>query len=192
MQTRAHWLPRSLALLATWFAVPVLGAQSAPTLTPDARVRVWAPPRAWGHEGTLVALDTGAVGALVWRRPVRVARGRTSTRTQITDTIPLAAVQQLDVRVRRRSGPRTVGFGVLGVVIGVPVGALAGDALQGECYELGCLPAMLGGAAVGGVAGWVGGRVVGARPVDRWERVTPPRRVGLIPLRRGLAVTIGP
>jgi hypothetical protein len=181
----------TLALLGAYLAAaPALPAQSTPAITPNARVRVWAPPRAAGHEGTIVSVDSGAAGILVWRRAAR-ARNAQAT-IQLTDTIPLSAVRRLEVRQRRSSGARTFGGALLGLIVGVPAGALLGIALQGDCSDSDCLGGPVYGGLIGGATGIIAGAAIGSRPVASWDPVRVPVRLGLTPVRGGLAITIAP
>lgn len=193
MSTSTRRLLAALLPASLCWPVPAVHAQPAPPPpTADARIRVWAPPRADGHEGTLVALDTMAAGNLVWRRPAR-RRGEQAI-VQISDTIPLAVVERLET-YRQRAGNRRVGEGLLvGLLVGAAGGALVGRA--GDCGNgdamcgLYTLLATAGGGLVGGIVGGLVGSTMRGPPVGSWEAVAVPRRVGAAPVRRGVFVSV--
>ena len=192
MWIRSRRLLATLLSAGTCWPTPGLHAQSAPLPTTDARIRVWAPPRADGHEGTLLAIDTTAVGTLVWRRPAR--RSGEQTIVQISDTIPLAAVDRLEV-YRERPGGRRVGEGMLvGLLVGVAGGALVGrgaDCNNGDAMcGLSTLIAAAGGGLFGGLVGGVLGSTVRGPSVGAWESVAVPGRVRVAPVRRGVFLSV--
>jgi hypothetical protein len=120
----------------------------------------------------------GAMGALVSRSrdsiQVRLFAAPGAKRTTIT--IPLAAVEELEVQ--RRRGPRIVtGLNVLlGAAMGALVGGPVGAALRcGSCSQAG--GADLESGFYGAVAGIVVGGIVGANAFGErrasWERIRP-------------------
>jgi hypothetical protein len=143
-------------------------------LSPESRIRVWAPPRADGHEGTFVALDTVAVPGLVWRRSALVGSERALS--QITDTIPLRVVQRVDVFERRRRPVRAVTFGIIGAALGAGLGYLIIDGATGgnACGEPFCAQSGGAGMWVGGTLGLVAGSVTSVRRRGRWVTVQIP------------------
>lgn len=192
MSTHSRRLLAALLSASTCWPTPALHAQPTPVPTADARIRVWAPPRAEGHEGTLLSIDTTAVGNLVWVRPAR--RRDEGTVIQISDTIPLAAVERLEV-YRQRAGGRRVGEGMLvGLLVGVAGGALVGrsaDCSNGDAMcGLTTLLAAAGGALFGGFVGGIVGSTMRGPPDGSWEAVAVPRRVGVAPARRGVLVSV--
>lgn len=190
--------------LAAVLGVAVLGvfqallAQQAPILEQGQRVRVTAPDvYVVQGIGTLGALTADSVVLL--QDPFRRV------------SIPRAAVQTLEVsrgRVNRQG---------LATVVGSVAGAVAGALIAAGTYENPCggAPnafsgaacqlksstqgeAVLGGALLGGLAGGLGGLLVGAGlSTERWERVPLDRlegvRIGVTPLlgsRRGVAISV--
>lgn len=192
MRARPRWLLFVVLLASTRLSTPSLGAQRAPVLTVNDRLRVWAPPRSEGHEGTLLAIDTIAARTLIWRRPAR--RGADQAVVQISDTTPLAAVQRLEV-YRQRPGARRVREGMLlGLLVGVAGGALAGGAADCDNGDSMCGLSTLIGAAGGGVLGGLVGGIVGlavrSPPVGAWEAVAVPSSVGVTPVRRRVVLSV--
>jgi len=177
MWTRTRSALSSLGLLGICLVAPVLHGQVAPTLTPGARVRVWAPPTAEGHEGTFEAIDTVTVRALLWRRAALVGRERSLA--QISDTIPLSSVQRLEVFERRRSHGRVILRSLGGAVVGTALGWWIIDGSRNENRCDGgslCFANAGSGAMIGGVVGLALGAYAGARPVSRWVAVPILRR----------------
>ena len=192
MSTRSRRLLAALLSAGACWPMPALHAQPAPVPTADARIRVWAPPRADGHEGTLLTIDTTAVGNLVWMRPAR-RRGE-ETVIQINDTIPLTAVERLEV-YRQRAGGRRIGEGMLvGLLVGVAGGALVGrsaDCSNGDAMcGLYTLVTAAGGGLFGGLVGGIVGSTMRRPPVGSWEAVAVPRRGSVAPARRGVLVSV--
>jgi hypothetical protein len=192
MRTRPRWLLFVGLLPSTLLSTQSLAAQRVSVLTVNDRLRVWAPPRSEGHEGTLLAIDTTAARTLIWRRPAR--RGADQAVVQISDTTPLAAIQRLEV-YRQRAGGRRVGEGMLlGLLVGAAGGALVGGAADCDNGDSMCGLSTLIGAAGGGVLGGLVGGIVGSfvrsPPVGSWEPVAVPRSVGVTPVRRGVVLSV--
>ena len=161
-------------LLAIAMSVPPLAAQVVPRA--GERVRVFA--SSGTSEGTLVALDTGAV------RLVPRSGGE-------EHAIPLRAVARMEVHRGRRPA-----FGT-GAAIGLGVGAVLGGTLAvaaaDDCepgVDPGCLDSgtqLIAGIGVGALAGAAVGAVIGAGlGQDAWAPVSLARpRFSARPTRGG-------
>jgi hypothetical protein len=106
--------------------------------------------------GTLVGVTSTAI-------VIRLPRG-------VSMTAPRAAIRRLEVATGHRSRARGALYGIL---LGAPLGALAGFVAEGDCnpHSLGCWPEIA--ALAGGAIGAVGGAVTGALipPARRWTAI---------------------
>jgi hypothetical protein len=150
---------RAAALLAYLVvaAAPLLAQPTRVRLPAGVRVRVSAPPRPGWVVGTVALADSERI----------VLR---SASDMPPDTVPLAAVQALEVSTGRPRLGRTFGGILLGAVIGGAVGA-AFDVAVDLGAEVDAPP-----GAVGGILGAVGGALIGgavgaATAPERWRRV---------------------
>jgi uncharacterized protein YcfJ len=162
-----------------------LRAQATPSLTPGTRVRVSAPALNLPEqeEGRILALQNDTM--VVWLEG-------------LADTVRLPLAQLATVDVSRGQHPavrKGVAFGlVLGGLLGALVGAVTYQEPVVRCGFLGGPPgctddffgrggAVLGGGALGALAGMVVGGVIGAvHGSERWEPVhlgSRQSRVGL-------------
>ncbi len=184
--------PRS----AVWRKLRGLGvvqlADGLAALPADARIRVWSPPGVLRSDGWLVALDTTGSGVLVVRRPGRA--GPDGPVSEIRDTVPLSMVHRLEVFRQRPGGKYRGGGALVGASVGAVSGALVGKNKFGDCSDAGCdfMPFVFGalGALLGGVVGEGVGTLLSPRRSDGWEAVQLPRRVGVAPVQRGVALTV--
>ena len=182
-----------LALLAGVIALASpAGAQRAPTIRPNDRVRVWRAPSDLSLDGWLVALDSSGAGSIVVRRPATV--GADGAARQLVDTLPLTAVQRVEVYRATRVPGRAGRGALIGALVGGGGGLAAGKALERDCQstrgdDCGLAPPVITG--VGLVLGTVIGVAVGMQKVGSWQTIQSPRRVGVLPTRRGMALRIG-
>ena len=175
-------VPASACTAARLLALPALLAATAlPAQAPGDVVRVRREPAAPWRTGRLVARTDSALVLRIARDYVRdttaggVAPARIRWIPARDDTIPLAAVRQLEVRRHEANRGRRAAKG--GLAMGV-VGALLGAALGSQAEEE---PDMAGlatvvWAAVGGLTGLVVGTISGAASAKptRWEAVVLP------------------
>jgi len=166
--------PLRRACLATIFLLAPTTPAVAQTLTPGTRVRVKSP--------TVVAPVTGSFQGM--RRDTVVVI-EDSQAAQIWTFTP-ATIDQLEVSVGMKKGNRgpIIRWTLIGLGTGFAVGWLvaaiieeSGDTDYNEAASAGV------GAAVGAAAG----AAYGYRKLEEhWAAVPVPRRVGLVPTRRGV------
>jgi hypothetical protein len=171
----------SVRTAAPLVALPaLLLAAALPAQAPGDLVRVRGEPTAPWRTGRLVARTDSALVLRVDREYVRDTAAGGATRGRWmpagNDTIPLAAVRQLEVRRHAANRGRRAALGAVG---GVAVGALLGAALGsqaegGESDMAGLATVVFAG--VGGLTGLVVGTVAGATSAKptRWESVVLP------------------
>jgi len=78
-------------------------------------------------------------------------------------------VRRVEVSRGSHTALRTVAFGVGGLLLGGAAGIAVGTAVQGDCYEFGCLAGPFYGLVIGAPAGTIAGvgYAVGTR--ERWH-----------------------
>ena len=168
----------SVRTTARLVALPALLLASAlPAQVPGDVVRVRGESTAPWRTGRLVARADSTLVLRVDREYVRdTTAGGAGGRWMPAgnDTIPLAAVRQLEVRRHEANrGRRAALGGIGGGVLGALLGGLLGSQAGGDA-EVNFLPVI--GAGVGGLAGLVFGGLAGARSATptAWESVPLP------------------
>lgn len=159
---------------------PGLSAQQVRLVAAGDTVRVWAPDFGLKKTKSTVLGWSDSTVLVVRLRP-----------PPDSVTIPFGGLYRLDLlRGKSRSRGLATGAGI-GVVGGLLVGALVGQAAVSDCTEFLCgldgLNYAFGGALIG--AG-IGAAVGAAHPPDRWERVELPTEAGFPPYRKPFHKTV--
>jgi hypothetical protein len=159
--------PFAFAVLTLFTLLQPLAAQDSLPLAPGARVRVSAPNLGVQHRlahfterrGDTLVFRSADADSMIWQ-------------------LPLQRIERLEVSRGRRSGAVALGV-ALGLVGGGAIGGTLGYVgSRGDRYQY---AATVGAGIVGAVVGLMVGGAIGAHYRERWERVSLPRRVSVVP-----------
>ena len=164
----------------------VAPSQEAPA-SPGTRVRVWTQVNESGRptgQQMIGEVVTWTADSLVLTH----AEGRDPR------AVPITSISRLDVSVEPNSKQEGERIGRMrGLLIGGLAGAVFG-LLQGDdtsctsCYNAEDKAGMYG--MLFGATGWfVGARLGASRGAERWERISLPARVSILPRKQGLALS---